>query len=138
MDRKSWLLLQWGRRARDAGLTIGAGDPGAKGWLRLVWSQKDLTPLTEPCEKTSPRQAGTWLGGTVHDPDEPLSQEIVVCSLLHSIRHWQLDLLEFFRIHAWYEERGKTSTELPSWENASPKGSAEWVSSTPDTHVLPS
>lgn len=56
---------------------------------------------------------GTWLGRAVHDPDESLSQEMVVGSLLGRAGHWELDLLEFLRIHAWNAERGRLSVEWP-------------------------
>lgn len=80
--------------------------------LRLLVHGRGPGPSPTTAPVSSPA-LGTWLGRVVHDPDESLGQEMVVGGLLGCTGHRELDLLEFFRIHAWNAERGRLSVESP-------------------------
>lgn len=77
------------------------------------WCTVQGPGLSTSAAPVSGHTPGTWLGRVVHDPDESLSQEMVVGGLLGRTGHWELDLLEFLRIHAWNAERGRLSVEWP-------------------------
>lgn len=70
---------------------------------RYVWQRE------WPKSTWIPRQPapGTWLGGVVHDPDEPFGQEVVVGGLLGCTGHWELNSLQFCRVHTWDGESDK-------------------------------